>query len=250
MTVRMHYKEVLASLGNPVKDGSIAVALIDSGVQSEHPLVGDVTESVEITCNAQGDVSIVPVSNDMLGHGTACAMVIRTYCPRARIYSIRIFKEELKAPLEILEKALYYALKRRVHLINLSIDVTQKEKREQFDKLCYLAERQGIVVTKSSAGHPCETSWNTRSIFTVQADEECQWGEFLIQPTPVLYIRAHPFSVHLPGVNSKNHFYGDSIATAHATGFLSALLERMPLAALLDSLFADTTGSVNKGVVS
>jgi len=54
------------------------VCVLDSGIETDHPLVGDVQRSVAISI--EGDEVIVEENDtegDLCGHGTACAGVIR-----------------------------------------------------------------------------------------------------------------------------------------------------------------------------
>jgi len=75
-------------------DGSgrgVRVAIVDSGVERDHPAVGGrLVESVAVE-RVGDDWQVVPTRpNDVVGHGTACAGIIHALAPEADIVSIRV----------------------------------------------------------------------------------------------------------------------------------------------------------------
>ena len=67
------------------------VAIVDSGVERDHPAVGGrLVESVAVE-RVGDDWQVVPTRpNDVVGHGTACAGIIHALAPEADIVSIRV----------------------------------------------------------------------------------------------------------------------------------------------------------------
>ena len=59
----------------------VRVCVLDSGIELDHPLVGDVHRSVAVT--KEGDEITVADDDggDLCGHGTACAGIIRSIAP-------------------------------------------------------------------------------------------------------------------------------------------------------------------------
>ena len=69
----------------------VKVCVLDSGVELDHPSVGEVAGAVFITLDENGDpVAEEDHEGDLCGHGTACAGVIRALAPEAEIYSVRV----------------------------------------------------------------------------------------------------------------------------------------------------------------
>src|SRR6266536_6457928 len=67
------------------------VCVLDSGIETDHPLVGDVQKSVAISI--EGDEVIIEdndTAGDLCGHGTACAGVIRSLAPDCELVSVRV----------------------------------------------------------------------------------------------------------------------------------------------------------------
>jgi subtilisin len=71
--------------------GGVRVAIVDSGVERDHPAVGGrLVESVAVE-RIGDDWQVVPTQpNDVVGHGTACAGIIHALAPEADIVSIRV----------------------------------------------------------------------------------------------------------------------------------------------------------------
>ena len=67
------------------------VAIVDSGVERDHPAVGGrLVESVAVE-RVGDDWQVVPAQPmDVVGHGTACAGIIHALAPEAEIVSIRV----------------------------------------------------------------------------------------------------------------------------------------------------------------
>ena len=74
------------------------VAVIDSGVDADHPSVRGVDGHVivEYDPDAEGSVRLVDgVHGDLYGHGNACAAIIRALAPEIELYSVRVLGERL-----------------------------------------------------------------------------------------------------------------------------------------------------------
>ena len=75
-------------------DGSgrgLRVAIVDSGVEADHPAVGGrLVESVAVERAGDDWVVVATEPADVVGHGTACAGIIHALAPEADIVSIRV----------------------------------------------------------------------------------------------------------------------------------------------------------------
>ena len=69
----------------------LRVAIVDSGVEADHPAVGGrLVESVAVERVGE-DWEVVPTTPlDVVGHGTACAGIIHALAPEAEIVSVRV----------------------------------------------------------------------------------------------------------------------------------------------------------------
>ena len=77
----------------------VKVAVVDSGVDAAHPRVrgvaGWVAFEVDEATPERYRVVVEP-HEDLVGHGTACAAIIRTIAPDAEIHSVRVLGTNLK----------------------------------------------------------------------------------------------------------------------------------------------------------
>ncbi len=69
----------------------VRVAIVDSGVERGHPLVGEVEQAVVVS-GAQGEEPTVDddEQGDACGHGTACAGIVRSLAPECTLVSVRV----------------------------------------------------------------------------------------------------------------------------------------------------------------
>ena len=73
------------------RGAGVKVAVIDSGIDASHPLVGGtVSGYVLIQDSPDGLVYDTEPHSDAYGHGTACAGIIRRAAPDCELYSVRV----------------------------------------------------------------------------------------------------------------------------------------------------------------
>src|SRR5438477_6782383 len=68
----------------------VRVCILDSGVDSGHPLVGEVQRSVAVSVTGDEVVVADDVEGDLCGHGTACAGIVRSLAPECELVSVRV----------------------------------------------------------------------------------------------------------------------------------------------------------------
>ena len=67
------------------------MCIIDSGVEPNHPLVGDVDGAVAVTVAEDGELVVEKdEEGDLCGHGTACAGIVRALAPECSLFSVRV----------------------------------------------------------------------------------------------------------------------------------------------------------------
>ena len=66
-------------------------SILDSGVETGHPLVGELESAVVISIGENDEVlAEEDVEGDVSGHGTACAGIVRSLAPECDISSVRV----------------------------------------------------------------------------------------------------------------------------------------------------------------
>ena len=100
----------------------VSIAVIDSGVNAEHPHMGRVVGGTRI--DLAGDVSAGYV--DRIGHGTAVFAAIHEKSPGAELYAVRVFEDRLRTRVRALVAAIDWAAERRVRVVNLSLSTVRE----------------------------------------------------------------------------------------------------------------------------
>ena len=90
----------------------IGVAVVDSGIDATHPAVGPVDESAVLHWDREArEVVVEPGPHeDLFGHGTACAALIRRIAPECRLHSVRVLGERLTGRGEVFAAGLRWAV--------------------------------------------------------------------------------------------------------------------------------------------
>lgn len=102
----------------------IKVAVVDSGVDADHPRVRGIAGAVAFELDAAAELGYVEregLHDDLVGHGTACAAIIRALAPEAEIYSVRVLGANLKGRGALLHAGVAWSVERGMHVANLSL---------------------------------------------------------------------------------------------------------------------------------
>jgi subtilisin family serine protease len=116
----------------------VRVAIIDSGVDSAHPAVGTVDGGVaiELDPDAEDGVRITEgPHDDLYGHGTACAGIIRSLAPEVELVSVRVLGTNLKGSGYAFAHGLEWCIDNGVHIANLSLSTSNEDYYEAFHDL-------------------------------------------------------------------------------------------------------------------
>ena len=63
----------------------VRVCILDSGIEAEHPLVNGLAGAKVVSLDDEGEVVVADdTEGDVVGHGTACAGIIRMLAPKAQ----------------------------------------------------------------------------------------------------------------------------------------------------------------------
>ena len=96
------------------------MAVVDSGVDAAHPDVGTVERAIAL----QWDSETMEVAttegahDDLFGHGTACAGIIRRVAPDAAIWSVRVLGSRLTGKGLVFAAGLRWAIKEGARVVN------------------------------------------------------------------------------------------------------------------------------------
>jgi subtilisin family serine protease len=100
----------------------IKIAVLDSGIEAAHPLLGGLTLADDwAVIDRDFQIAVVPgEGRDVFGHGTAIAGILRELAPDAQLGSFRVLGEHLRSRTLIIREGVRQALERGYHILNCS----------------------------------------------------------------------------------------------------------------------------------
>lgn len=136
----------------------VRVAIVDSGVEADHPAldgVVDVPGGVAIQLDPDGNAMEVPgPHSDAFGHATACAGIIHSIAPEARIVSVKVLGAGLTGKAAAFLRGLGWAVEQGFQVINLSLGTTKRDWALPFYEICDEAYFRGCFITTAANNLP------------------------------------------------------------------------------------------------
>ena len=205
----------------------LRIAVIDSGINPQHPHVGAVAGGLSFDLNPQGEVTTSEDFHDAIGHGTAIAGLIREKAPDAALYAIRIFHKTLKAPSSLLIAALEWAVRSDMEMVHLSLGTVHEEDGEVLRELCGCAYDKGVIII-AAARSPNDRIFPAvfETVIAAYHHPECDENTLVYHPEGPIEFGACGFPRPLPGLPRKLNFRGHSFAAAHVTARIARILEK------------------------
>ena len=214
-----------ASTGMPFPGATghgIRIAVVDSGVNPNHPHIIAPTSGVVLDGDTNGECR-----DDSLGHGTAVTAAIQEKAPASEYFAVKLFDRSLQATSGRLIQAIEKAIDLRVHLINLSLGTPNLDYRPAFELVVRLAEAAGIVMI-------CAHSEGTRPVLPGMLDGilpvDVNWRlprhAYRLADDSSRYF-ASGFPRPLPGLSPARNLSGISFAVANMTGLVARACQQM-----------------------
>jgi subtilisin family serine protease len=213
-------------------DGSGArVCILDSGVESGHPLVGEVEEAVAVTAGEGGEIEVVPDDEgDLCGHGTACAGIVRSLAPGCSISSVRVLGAGYTGSGPVLLAGLRWAIERGFDVINMSLSTTKRQLAPELHELADVAYFRRTMLVASAHNMPVESfPWRFASVVSVGSHEQSEPLAFFYNPTPPVEFFARGVDVDAPWLGGgRLRVSGNSFATPHMAGICALVVGKHP----------------------
>ena len=209
----------------------VKVAVIDSGIDADHPAIGTVQGYVAVSENAAGELVFTEAQHaDLYGHGTACAGIIRALAPACELYSVRVLDENLTGRAKIFAAGLRWAIEAGMDVCNLSLSTGRAEFFGLFHELADLAYFRHIPLVCAVNNVPAPSYPSLyAAVLSVAAHE----GR---DPESVSYNPAPPVEFGAPGIDVPVAWKesatitatGNSFAAPHVSGLVARLLGKHP----------------------
>jgi len=210
----------------------VKVAIIDSGVQADHPAVGGVDGAVALTWDDDEEevVATEGPHEDFFGHGTACAGIIRSLAPATEIYSVRVLGEKLTGKGVVFAAGLRWAIDNGMNVVNLSLSTGKRDYFDVFHELADDAYFKNVMLVSAinntlSPSYPSQYS----AVFSVAAHEGKDPFGFDYNPHPPVEFGAPGIDIEVPWLGGgKIEATGNSFAAPHIAGLIALILGKHP----------------------
>jgi subtilisin family serine protease len=208
----------------------VKVAVIDSGVDADHPAVGGRVEYAAIVDDGgEPTVSLEPHGDDF-GHGTACAGIIRSLAPDCELTSVKVLGAGLSGRGQVFAAGLRWAIENGMHVCNLSLGTTKRDFYSLLHELVDEAYFNDVILVTAANNMPQASFPSTYSSVVSVASHEVPDDEvYYCNPHPPVEFGALGIDVHVAWLNGEYmDATGNSFAAPHITGLVARLLAKHP----------------------
>lgn len=208
----------------------IKVAVIDSGIDAEHPAIGGVQGHVAIVEDRAGPTFDTAPHGDLYGHGTACAGIIRKAARDCELFSVRVLGSRLTCDGRTFVAALRWAIEHGMQVCNLSLGTTKKEFFAPLHELADIAYHRNVMLVTAANNMPIPSFPSTyASVFSVASHSQPSSSRFYYNPDPPVEFGAPGIDVTVPWQNGGwITATGNSFAAPYIAGLIARILGKHP----------------------
>jgi subtilisin family serine protease len=209
----------------------VRIAILDSGIDPDHPQVGKVNGAVAIAVDDDGAPVATPdTEGDLCGHGTACAGIVRALAPECEIHSVRVLGAGYTGSGPVLLAGLRWAIEQGFEVINMSLSTTKRQFAEVLHQLADDAYFRRTILVASAHNMPVESyPWRFASVISVGSHSEPESLRFYYNPNPPVEFFARGVDVELAWMGGTTiRATGNSFATPHMSGLCALVLSKHP----------------------
>jgi subtilisin len=215
-------------------DGAgVDVAVVDSGVDHDHPdAAGPTGPGVALTWDRDSQTVVAEEGphDDLYGHGTACAAIIRRAAPASRVTSVRVLGSRLSGKGEVFAAGLRWAIEHGARVVNLSLSTGKSEMFALFHEVADQAAHEGVVLVcaMNNVMAPTFPSQFSSVISVAACDGEDPF-RLLANPSPPADFGAPGLDLEIAWLDGGRIVAtGNSFAAPHVTGLVARLLGKHP----------------------
>lgn len=209
------------------------VAVIDSGIDARHPAVGEVASAVALRYDPDAEDGVrmdVGSHEDLFGHGTACAGIIRRAAPDCRLHSVRVLGERLTGKGLVFAAGLRWAIENGMSVVNLSLSTGRSDYFSVFHELADEAYFAGLMLVCAMNNVPGPTYPSQyASVFSVAAHDGTDPFGLDYNPAPPVEFGAPGIDLEVPWLDGGSiRSTGNSFAAPHIAGLVARILSKHP----------------------
>ena len=216
-------------------DGTgVTVAIVDSGVERDHPAVGGkLVRSVKVEPGDEDPVvSEDPEAIDVVGHGTACAGIIHSLAPGADIISVRVLGPDNRGKGSIFAAGLEWAIAQGAKVINLSLSSKSDALFGTFHEIVDEAYFANVLLVSAANNVPGPSYPSLfSSVISVAAHDLPDPWTWFYNPLPPVEFGAYGVDVPVAWKDGARMVAtGNSFAAPHVAGLVTLIRARHPTA--------------------
>jgi subtilisin len=208
----------------------VRVAVIDSGVDADHPAVGGRVEYAAIA-ERDGEIEIdTRPHRDDFGHGTGCAGIIRSLAPDCELTSVKVLGAGLSGRGSVFAAGVRWAIENGMHVCNMSLGTTKRDFYALLHELVDEAYFNDVVLVTAANNMPVASFPSTYSSVVSVASHDIRDAErYFCNPRPPVEFGAFGIDVEVAWRDGGSiTATGNSFAAPHITGFVARLLAKHP----------------------
>jgi subtilisin family serine protease len=214
--------------------GGVRVAVIDSGIDADHPMLHSCVNeanSIEFAVGSDGEVHAAEGPHrDVFGHGTACAGIIHALAPAAEITSVKVLGPGLTGKVAAFHAGLAWAVENEFDVINLSLGTRKRDWALAFHEVCDQAYFSGSFIV-TAANNVQRVSFP--SLYSSVTSVACNTGDdplrFHFNPDPPTEFLARGIDVEVPWLDHDTTVTtGNSFAAPHIAGLATLIRSKHP----------------------
>jgi subtilisin family serine protease len=211
----------------------VKVAVVDSGIDADHPLVGGIAGAVAVELDDEAPDGVRFVDGphaDVVGHGTACAAIIKSLAPDAEIYSVRVLGANMKGRGTAFYHGIQWALDHGIRVVNMSLSSKSEQWFAPLHEIADDAYFHGTMLVCAANNMPGPTYPSQfASVFSVAARPGDDPEALSYNPSPPVEFGARGLDVEVAwSEGSTIVASGNSFATPHVAGLIARILGKHP----------------------
>ncbi len=215
-------------------DGSgVTVAIIDSGVERDHPAVGGkLARSMRVELDAEGEPTVLddPEAVDVVGHGTACAGIIHSLAPGADLVSIRVLGPDNRGKGIVFAAGLDWAIEHGAGVVNLSLSSKSDALYGMFHELADRAYFAHVLLVSAANNFPGPSYPSLfAAVLSVAAHDVPDPSVYYYNPAPPVEFGAYGVDVEVAWKGgTRMAATGNSFAAPHIAGYAALIRSKHP----------------------
>jgi uncharacterized NAD-dependent epimerase/dehydratase family protein len=205
------------------------IAIIDTGIDRFHPKLKHAAISGVSIYNQDGVWESGYDFSDHIGHGTACASIIHKHIPEAKLFAIKIYKEDYIVREDSLIEALKWIDSNpEIKIVNISLGVSGMA-NPKLSEICQQLQAKGVIIVASCNNDISKKDFPAAfpSVIGVLAGQIKKSKEYGITYDGYFIAKGSIQRVAWAG-GTELMVTGTSYATPHLSGIIACLLQEYP----------------------